>query len=59
MDLGEIGVVASSLTTYSSYKNDKYVDLMNLPHWFEKGKEPAWFIEATKEWKDSTVLMPD
>ncbi len=33
--------------------------LMNLPQWFKKGKEPDWFIEATKEWKDSTVRMPD
>ncbi len=32
---------------------------MNLPQWFKKGKEPDWFIEATKEWKDSTVRMPD
>jgi len=32
---------------------------MLLPKWFEKGKEPKWFIEATKEWKDSSVTMPD
>jgi len=31
----------------------------DLAYWFKKRKEPAWFIEATKEWKDSTVRMPD
>jgi hypothetical protein len=30
-----------------------------LPQGFEEGKEPAWFKRAIKEWKDSTVRMPD
>ena len=36
---------------------DKKVVL--LPRWFEKGKEPKWFVEATVSWGNSTVMMPD
>ena len=30
-----------------------------LPHWFSDGEEPDWFKEAIKEWRDSSVRMPD
>jgi len=35
------------------------MNYLKIPQWFESGEEPEWFKEAIKEWRDSTVTMPD
>jgi hypothetical protein len=35
------------------------MDLHLFSRWFSQGDMPDWFREEMKDWRDSSVLMPD